>query len=134
MGFVNSNANWDCEKASSGSLPPAVCSMRGFGGLTINLLNDTTAGATLSAPNRSGLEAEQRMLNGSFYTRRYGPVSKPDRDMDGSTDGTYELSTETVIHSSQNCLLTRVWFKAEDPNAVTQSGPDLHTKRFRRVI
>ena len=45
--FLNTNANWDCEKSKTGSLPPAVCSMRGLGGLTLNALNSSAAGRQL---------------------------------------------------------------------------------------
>jgi hypothetical protein len=31
--FINSNANWDCEATPPRTLPPAVCSMRGLGGM-----------------------------------------------------------------------------------------------------
>ena len=45
--YLNSNGNWDCE-SSGKPLPPALCSMRGLGSLTITATNNTAAGRDLA--------------------------------------------------------------------------------------
>ena len=95
--FLNTNANWDCEKSKTGSLPPAVCSMRGLGGLTLNALNSSAAGQQFYG-NSSSFAAEQRLANGSLWTLRRGA--------DGSL-----LETETVIHPAKNELLTTLTYR-----------------------
>ena len=94
--FLNTNANWDCEASKTGSLPPAVCSMRGLGGLTLNALNSSAAGRQLFG-GASSFAAEQRLANGSLWTLRRGA--------DGSS-----LETETVIHPEKNELLTTLTY------------------------
>jgi hypothetical protein len=94
--FLNTNANWDCEKSKTGSLPPAVCSMRGLGGMTLNALNSSAAGRQLYG-SASSFVVEQRLANGSLWTLRRGA--------DGSS-----LETETVIHPEKNELLTTLTY------------------------
>ena len=103
--FVNTNANWDCERAKT-TLPPAVCSMRALGGLTINVANSTSAGRELAA-NGTCFTAEQRMYQGSLWTQRSG--------LDGSI-----LRTETVIHDNENAILTTVSFQSSATAAVVE--------------
>lgn len=91
--FLNTNANWDCEKSSvEGALPPALCSMRGLGGLTLNLKNSTVAGVALSGVNRTIFVAEQRLRNGSLWTERRA--------------GNSFFRSETIVHPDRNVLLT----------------------------
>jgi hypothetical protein len=107
--FLNTNANWDCEKSKTGSLPPAVCSMRGLGGLTLNALNSSGAGRQLYG-SASSFVAEQRLANGSLWTMRRGA--------DGSS-----LETETVIHPELNQLLTTLTYLG--PGGTADGGSPL---------
>ena len=107
--FLNTNANWDCEKSKTGSLPPAVCSMRGLGGLTLNALNSSAAGRQLYG-NASSFAVEQRLANGSLWTLRRGA--------DGSS-----LETETVIHPEANQLLTTLTYLG--PGGAADGGSPL---------
>ena len=102
--FLNSNANWDCEKSQAAdALPPAVCSMRGLGGLTVNVRNSTAAGLALSGINTTTFVAEQRLANGSLWTERCG-------------GGGSCLRSESIIHPEQNALLTTLSF--DGPTAI----------------
>jgi len=94
--WINSNANWDCE-ASGEALPPAHCSVRALGGLSL-----TVTGGPL-AKNVTSLETEQRMAQGTLWTRR--------------SDGTSTLETLSYIHSEQNVIVTDVTFSSTDPSA-----------------
>jgi hypothetical protein len=102
--FINTNVNWDCERSplkqqqdttTATRLPPAQCSMRGLGGLTVNLLNGSALGRLLSM-NSTRFAAEQRTHNGSLWTLRCG------------ADGTSCVQTETVVHSDENAMLTTI--------------------------
>ena len=61
---------------------------------------------SLSAPATT-FAAEQRLSNGSLWTRRVGPAGTA-------------LETETVVLSDANVLLTTVTFAALDPAAVLE--------------
>ena len=101
--FLNTNTNWDCEKsAAADALPPAVCSMRGLGGLTIAVRNSSVAGRALSGLNNTAFLAEQRLANGSLWTERRGK-------------GGAVLTSETLIHPERNLLLTTLSFGGPTP-------------------
>ena len=107
--FLNTNGNWDCEPSKTGSLPPAVCSVRALGGLTINAVNATGAGRQLYG-NASSFAAEQRMANGSLWTRRLGA--------DGSS-----LESQTWIHPEQNLLLTTLTYLGPGGSSLSSGAP-----------
>ena len=86
--WINSNANWDCE-SSGKALPPALCSTRQLGVLSIAVLGESFA------PNATRFETEQRIANGTLWTRRVAS--------DGAT-----LETQTYIHPEQNVIVVEV--------------------------
>ena len=110
--WINSNVNWDCE-ASGEALPPAHCSTRALGGLAL-----TVTGGPLAAEG-TRLETEQRMAEGTLWTRRSANATT--------------LETLTYIHPEQNVLVTDLTFSTpEEPIAapherqlLTFSTPEL---------
>ena len=83
--WLNSNSNWDCEAAKT-VLPPAVCSTRILGVLSIGTIGEAFA------PEKTSFIAEQRVANGTLWTRRVA--------QDGSA-----LETEMYIHPTENLLV-----------------------------
>ena len=86
--WINSNSNWDCQ-TSGKSLPPAHCSTRMLGMLSIGVIGEAFGSGT-------ELETEQRLGNGTLWTRRT------------ARGGTATLETETLIHPDANVLVHEV--------------------------
>ena len=83
--WLNSNANWDCE-ASGEAHPPARCSTRILGIVSIAAIGEAFS------PEGTEFVAEQRVANGTLWTRRVA--------RDGSA-----LETEVYIHPTSNLLV-----------------------------
>lgn len=92
--WINSNANWDCE-ASGAPKPPARCTARVLGGLSIS---------TPALASETSFETEQRIENGTLWTRRT------------AYDGSVVLETETFVDPEKNLVVTEV--------TMSRSGPE----------
>ena len=80
--YTNTASNWEC-KSSGKSTPPAECSVRVLGGVTIahNLTN-------------ASFYAEQHMSNGTLFSRY--------------TNATASLTTLTSVHPVENVFVTDI--------------------------
>ena len=112
--WINSNANWDCQRSGK-ALPPAVCSTRMLGVLSVAAYSPDLTG------DRSRLATEQRIEDGVLWMQRT------------SIDSSVMLTAEMQVHPEKNVLIVKVTASASDgallPNleaTLSTYGPNRH--------
>lgn len=122
--WLNSNANWDCQPAGQTRAPAALCSARVLGGLSISVED-----GPLSNSTQTSFEAEQRISNGTLWTRRTAA--------EGSA-----IETETYIADAENVLVTDIAITGDGRNVAEPIslsitlftyGPNRHVRPTTRA-